>query len=123
MPAKRMNAPTGSEKLNVIGSSSAIVSAGPMPGSTPTSVPRITPAAASSRFCGVKTAPKPSSRFAAKTSTQTPHGPVGSCTFKPCENAYDVTTPNTTAITASRAGRSEPSSQDASQKKIAVASA
>ena len=44
MPANRMNAPTGSLKLNVIGSSSAIVSAGPMPGSTPTSVPSVTPA-------------------------------------------------------------------------------
>ncbi len=87
MPANRMKAPTGSSKLNVIGSSSAIVSAGPIPGSTPTSVPRITPAAASSRFSGVKTALKPSSRFAAKTSTQTPHGPVGSCTLSQCENA------------------------------------
>ena len=56
MPANRMNAPTGSLKLNVIGSSSATVSAGPMPGSTPTSVPSVTPAAASSRFCGERTA-------------------------------------------------------------------
>ena len=69
MPANRMNAPTGSSKLNVIGSSSAIVSAGPIPGSTPTSVPSVTPAAASSRFCGDRTAAKPSSRLAAKTST------------------------------------------------------
>ena len=87
MPAKRMNAPTGSLKLNVIGNSSAIVSAGPMPGSTPTSVPSVTPAAASSRFSGVSTAPKPSSRLAARTSTQIPHGPVGSCTFSQWENA------------------------------------
>ena len=69
MPANRMNAPTGSLKLNVIGSSSATVSAGPMPGSTPTSVPSVTPAAASSRFCGVSTALKPSSRLAANSST------------------------------------------------------
>ena len=32
MPANMMKAPVGSSKLNVIGSSSAIVSAGPMPG-------------------------------------------------------------------------------------------
>src|ERR1700742_4591589 len=62
-----MNAPTGSSKLNVIGSSSATVNAGPMPGSTPTRVPSVTPSAASSRFSGVSTALKPSSRFAAKT--------------------------------------------------------
>ena len=68
MPAKRMNAPTGSSKLNVIGSSSATVNAGPMPGSTPTSVPSVTPAAASSRFWGVNTALKPSSRLAANSS-------------------------------------------------------
>src|ERR687890_406623 len=76
MPAKRMNAPTGSEKLNVSGSSSAIVSAGPIPGSTPTNVPSVTPSAASSRFWGERTAAKPSSRLAAKTSTSDAPGPV-----------------------------------------------
>src|ERR1700754_2839167 len=75
MPAKRMNAPTGSSKLNVIGSSSATVSAGPIPGSTPTSVPSVTPAAASSRFWRVRTSVKPSSRLAAKTSTSDAPGP------------------------------------------------
>src|SRR5262245_39158066 len=69
MPAKRMKAPTGSSKLKVIGSSSAMVSAGPMPGRTPTSVPSVTPAPASSRFCSVRTSVKPSIRLAAKTST------------------------------------------------------
>src|SRR5262245_14186082 len=69
MPANRMNAPTGSLKLNVIGSSSATVSAGPMPGSTPTSVPSVTPAAASSRFWTVRTSPKPSIRLAANRNT------------------------------------------------------
>src|SRR3954454_14669143 len=68
MPANRMNAPTGSLKLNVIGSSSATVRAGPIPGSTPTSVPSVTPAAASNRFSGVRTCPKPSIRLAAKSS-------------------------------------------------------
>ncbi len=89
MPANRMNAPTGSEKLNVIGSSSATVSAGPMPGSTPTSVPSVTPAAASSRFWTDRTLAKPSSRLAAITSStaQTPHGPLGRRTLSQCENA------------------------------------
>src|SRR5829696_10502636 len=62
MPANMMNAPVGSSKLNVIGSSSAIVSAGPMPGSTPTNVPSSTPMAANIRFSGVRTVPKPSIR-------------------------------------------------------------
>ena len=57
-----MKAPVGSSKLNVIGSSSAIVSAGPIPGSTPTNVPSSTPMAANARFSGERTVPKPSSR-------------------------------------------------------------
>ena len=60
MPAKRMNAPIGSSKLNVSGSSSAIVSAGPIPGSTPTNVPSSTPSSAYSRFVGSSTVPNPS---------------------------------------------------------------
>src|SRR5829696_1302099 len=62
MPANMMNAPVGSSKLNVSGSSNAIVSAGPMPGSTPTNVPSSTPMAAKARFSGVRTVPKPSIR-------------------------------------------------------------
>jgi len=42
--------------------SRAIVSAGPMPGSTPTKVPSSTPIAANIRFSGVRTVAKPSSR-------------------------------------------------------------
>ena len=42
MPASMISAVTGS-KLKVIGSSMAIVAVGPMPGSTPTSVPSSTP--------------------------------------------------------------------------------
>ncbi len=57
-----MNAPVGSSKLKVIGSSSAIVSAGPIPGSTPTNVPSSTPMAANARFSGVRTVPNPSIR-------------------------------------------------------------
>src|ERR687890_2728979 len=57
-----MKAPVGSSKLKVIGSRSAIVSAGPIPGSTPTNVPSRTPMAANARFSGVRTVPKPSIR-------------------------------------------------------------
>src|SRR3954465_15178687 len=62
MPANMMKAPVGSSKLNVIGSSSAIVSAGPIPGSTPTNVPSSTPMAANARFSGERTVPNPSIR-------------------------------------------------------------
>ncbi len=57
-----MKAAVGS-KFRVIGSSSAIVTAGPMPGSTPTSVPRVTPSAAKSRYSGRSAVPKPPSRL------------------------------------------------------------
>jgi hypothetical protein len=48
MPPNMMKALVGS-RLNVIGSSSATVKAGPMPGSTPTAVPSVTPTSAHSR--------------------------------------------------------------------------
>src|SRR4051812_9862932 len=51
MPANMMIDPAGSS-LKVIGSSSATVSAGPIPGRTPTAVPRRTPIRAKSRFIG-----------------------------------------------------------------------
>src|SRR5690349_20416311 len=51
MPANMMMEPAGSS-LKVIGRSSATVRAGPMPGSTPTAVPRRTPMSANSRFIG-----------------------------------------------------------------------
>src|SRR3954467_10863260 len=60
MPPNMMNAGTGS-RPNVIGSRSEIVSAGPMPGSTPIAVPRSTPIPAYRRFCGVSAVAKPPS--------------------------------------------------------------
>src|SRR3712207_2492495 len=51
MPANMMIEPAGSS-LKVIGNSSATVSAGPIPGSPPTAVPRTTPISAKSRFIG-----------------------------------------------------------------------
>src|SRR3712207_1623783 len=55
-----MRALAGSS-LKVTGSSSATVSAGPMPGSTPTAVPMVTPTKAHSRLAGVSASPKPCS--------------------------------------------------------------
>ena len=54
-----MNALTGS-RLNVMGSSSATVRAGPMPGSTPTAVPSVTPPKAQARCGQVSALAKPS---------------------------------------------------------------
>ena len=53
-----MNALTGSS-LYVTGRSRATVSAGPIPGSTPTAVPSNTPISAQSRFSGVSATWKP----------------------------------------------------------------
>ncbi len=53
-----MSEPAGSS-LKVIGSSSATVSAGPMPGSTPTAVPSSTPISANSRFIGCSATVRP----------------------------------------------------------------
>ena len=53
-----MKAAVGS-RLAVTGRSSATVSAGPMPGSTPIAVPMVTPRADQSRFIGVSATGKP----------------------------------------------------------------
>src|SRR3990170_8931321 len=65
-----MNAPVGS-KLKVRGRSRATVTAGPIPGSTPTSVPSVTPTAANSRFSSVSAVPNPPAR-SPRTSTARP---------------------------------------------------
>src|SRR4051812_17052413 len=62
MPASMMRADTGA-RLNVIGRSIAIVATGPMPGSTPISVPSITPIRQYSRFIGETATPKPMTRL------------------------------------------------------------
>src|SRR5918993_2229432 len=61
MPANMMIEPAGSS-LNVIGSSRATVSAGPMPGSTPTAVPRRTPMRANIKFAGWMATARPPAR-------------------------------------------------------------
>src|SRR5262245_32469651 len=50
MPASMMSAAVGG-RWKVIGSSMAMVATGPMPGSTPISVPTMQPSSAYSRFC------------------------------------------------------------------------
>src|SRR5437763_282453 len=62
MPASIMSAPTGL-RLNVIGSSIAMVATGPMPGSTPISVPSRQPISAKNRLIGVTATPKPMTRL------------------------------------------------------------
>ena len=56
-----MKAPVGSS-LAVTGSSSAMVSAGPMPGRMPISVPSVTPTSDHNRLIGVSAVAKPSMR-------------------------------------------------------------
>src|SRR3982751_4265518 len=62
MPASMMSAATGL-RLKVIGSSMAIVATGPMPGSTPISVPSRQPMSAYKRWIGVTATPKPMTRL------------------------------------------------------------
>src|SRR5262245_19264994 len=62
MPASMISAATGL-RLKVIGSSMAIVATGPTPGSTPISVPSMTPISAYSRWIGVTATPKPRIRL------------------------------------------------------------
>src|SRR5687768_11926613 len=62
MPASMISAPTGG-RLNVIGSSMAMAASGPMPGSTPTSVPTITPMKQYIRLIGETAVLNPSVRL------------------------------------------------------------
>src|SRR5687767_10039694 len=62
MPDSMISPPTGSS-LKVSGSSMAMVAIGPMPGSTPISVPTMAPMKANARLAGVKATPKPMARW------------------------------------------------------------
>src|SRR5690242_577836 len=62
MPASMISADTGCNAY-VVGSSIAIVATGPMPGSTPISVPSSAPISACSRLIGVSATPKPVARW------------------------------------------------------------
>src|SRR5687767_8930282 len=74
MPASMISDVTGS-KPKVIGRSMAMVAVGPMPGSTPTAVPRATPRRQKSRFVGVKAVSRPSPRLS--------NTPIGSLPLQP----------------------------------------
>src|SRR5918998_6335020 len=74
MPANMMSDPAGSI-LNVTGRSRATVRAGPMPGRTPTAVPRKTPIRANRSFVGSKATRKPCPS-AAKASMSEPQQPL-----------------------------------------------
>src|SRR5690349_16332460 len=63
MPASMISAPTGGSP-KVTGSSMVMVAMGPMPGSTPISVPTRQPMKQSPRLWRVKATENPSSRFA-----------------------------------------------------------
>src|SRR4030095_2522419 len=62
MPASMISAATGCNAY-VVGSSIAIVATGPIPGSTPISVPSITPMNAYRRLTGFSATPKPRARW------------------------------------------------------------
>src|SRR5688572_1697497 len=62
MPASMINADTGGS-TKVAGSSIEIVATGPMPGSTPMSVPSITPMKQYITFCRVSATPNPMYKF------------------------------------------------------------
>src|SRR5687767_5246659 len=62
MPASMISADTGGSAY-VAGSSIAMVATGPMPGSTPISVPRMHPTRQYSRLVKVKATPKPVARL------------------------------------------------------------
>src|SRR3954469_6943297 len=89
MPASMMSAPTGG-RPKVIGSSIAIVASGPMPGSTPISVPTMAPTKHRKMFIGNgivmfrnaifrstnwKTTPKPSARLLMRSMIGAPSEP------------------------------------------------
>src|ERR1700704_156282 len=62
MPASMISDAVGG-RWNVIGSSMAMVATGPMPGSTPISVPTMQPSSAYSRFCMLTATVSPRKRL------------------------------------------------------------
>src|ERR1700722_13200295 len=56
--------------LNVSGSSMAMVVNGPMPGSTPTSVPKVAPSRQYRKLSGVSATPKPVARWAKRSMSE-----------------------------------------------------
>src|SRR5213592_3488341 len=86
MPASMIRADTGGSAY-VAGSSIAIVATGPMPGSTPISVPRTQPMKQYSRLIGVTATPKPVARLVRRSMSLFPsardeRGPHGELQFQ-----------------------------------------
>src|SRR6476660_7911832 len=71
MPASMISADTGGSAY-VAGSSIAMVATGPMPGSTPISVPSRQPMKAYSRLIGVTATPKPMERLVIRSMGRSP---------------------------------------------------
>src|SRR4051812_25665444 len=74
MPANMMIAPMGSPRAKTTGSSRAIVTEGPSPGSTPTAVPMAAPARAYSRYSGWRTVPNALKRLTKESTGSQPPG-------------------------------------------------
>src|SRR5919108_3282603 len=74
MPASMMSAPTGSIP-KVIGNNIAIVAMGPIPGSTPISVPIRAPRKHSPKFLNESATERPSPRLANKSPISIPQVP------------------------------------------------
>src|SRR5918994_1319061 len=108
MPANMMNEPVGS-RLYVTGSSSATVIAGPIPGSTPMTVPSVTPISANSRFCGVRAWAKPSTSWENAPIYSTPSStPDGSVTPRPRANTTNTTVDSARPATPAAQSRRSP---------------
>src|SRR5262245_17834230 len=76
MPASMMSEESGSSP-KVIGNSMAMVGIGPMPGSTPISVPSKQPSSAKPRFLSDSAAPKPVARLLKISKSMLPAPPSG----------------------------------------------
>src|SRR3954464_15708587 len=76
MPASMISADTGGSAY-VAGSSMAMVATGPMPGSTPISVPSRQPMKAYSRLIGVNATPKPIERLEIRSMVFSPRDEAG----------------------------------------------
>src|SRR6476661_247386 len=90
MPASMISADTGCSAY-VVGNSIAMVATGPMPGSTPISVPSSAPISAYSRLTGVSATPKPTARWPIRSmaSFLLPPGPDRQLQLQPDDEYSD----------------------------------
>jgi hypothetical protein len=88
----------------VIGNNIAIVVSGPMPGSTPTSVPTVAPIRQYSKLTGETATPNPIHRLLI-VSTLRHHGPIGTGNPSRRTNTTQVSTASTIALTTASTSR------------------